>query len=252
MSGKGKKKAPDTRHVAKVISPPPQLVPTDELPHNLGFLWSIDALQIIDNGKHPQRILGVGRSKGNDVVRLWFPPNQKAHFRRIDGNLYRWRMGDSERVHRRERPEKKYAVASVFFQPRQDNFLVTNKDCTQHDIEKEELGWCHIGFYHEEGGLSAVDICGTEFKLAAPANGSSWMPQILPEVYNYDSRGPVPKHYSGPPGGLCGKLALLIGMAAFSADVDRAEAVVEKCFKLGKWLHHQRETGVEETGIGRT
>jgi hypothetical protein len=49
------------------------------------------------------------------------------------------------------------------------------------------------------------------------------MPQVLPEVYNYDSKYTLAKEYIGPTGGLCGKLSILIGLAAFSTGEEDAE-----------------------------
>jgi hypothetical protein len=80
-------------------------------------------------------------------------------------------------------------------------------------------------------------IGGEYSELAAPADGSSWMPQVLPHVYNYDN-SPNRRPLSGEPGGLCGNLSLLIGMEAFSADVNNAEAVVSECFGLNEWKRH--------------
>jgi hypothetical protein len=70
------------------------------------------------------------------------------------------------------------------------------------------------------------------------------MPQVLPEVYDYDTKSPKVPVYTGPSGGLCGRLALLIGMAAFSAAEDQAEACVSRCFMFGEWLRHNFEIGI--------
>jgi hypothetical protein len=213
---------------------------------DFGFLWSIDALEAIYDDMHPPRILSIGSKNSNDIARIWFPPVAKEMFKRQNGNLYRWRVGGSEIVDNIPRPEKTVEVASVFFQPRQENFVAYSKDCTRYDIARDDYGWCQIGFHHHPGYMSEVDIAGESDVLAAPANGSSWMPQVLPEAYNYPIRNPA-KSFTGKPGGLCGRLSLLIGMAAFSAKEEHAEAVVSQCFEFGKWNKH-----MFETGIGRT
>jgi len=163
-------------------------------------------------------------------------------FRRQKGNLYRWRAGVSQLLEDYRRPEKSYQVASVFFQAKQDNFLAVFKDCTKCDIADEIPGWTQIGFHHHSGYMSEVDIAGERDLLAAPANGSTWMPQVIPEVYNYDKNPAL--RFTGQSGGLCGKLSLLIAMAAFSAEVRNAENVVATCFGLGIWRKHQFEIGI--------
>jgi hypothetical protein len=214
------------------------------MPENLGFLWSVDAVQAIYNSKTLPRYLHVGGSKGNDVAALWFPPNRAKQFTSRPGKLHLWKMGESKVVEGTTRLQEPYAVASIFFQARQNSFVVANQDCTKIDLKDCEVGWSYIGFNHVGEGLSAVDFNGQYFQLAAPAKHSTWMPQVLPRVYDYESRGPSGTDYEGPPGGLCGKLALLIGMAAFSTTEELAEQAICECFKLGDWLPHNTEIGI--------
>jgi hypothetical protein len=241
---KVKNKRGGQKHRFKSTTSAQSTISTNELPEDFGFLWSIDPLVATYDEKYPRRYLGVGSSKGNDVARLWFPPNRAKMITRRTGNLYRWSMGESQLVDDMPRPEKKVEVASVFFQAKQDNFVATLKDCTQHNIVDEDVGWSYIGFRHNSGNLSEVDVGGERFLLAAPADGSSWMPQVLPKVYNYDTKSPSAREFRGAPGGLCGRLSLLIAMAAFSAEVNHAEAVVSHCFGVGEWRKHQFATGI--------
>lgn len=239
MSSKGKgKQSKDSRNTSS------NLPSTNEEPENLGFLYSIDALETIYTEKRRPRYLMIASEKGNDIARYWFPPIRAKQFKCQYGNMYRWRAGkESEKLEDYERPEKKFHVASVFFQSQQDNFLAVFKDCTEHDIAAEDQGWSQIGFHHNEGSVSQVDI-GTEYQsLAAPADETSWMPQVIPQVYNYKGENLATK-FGGQPRGLCGKLSLLIAMAAFSAPVDRAEATVRQCFGYKTWRRHQFDTGV--------
>lgn len=211
-------------------------------PKTLSFLWSIQQIESIYDDK-PPRFLNVGGSKGNDIARFWFPNNRAKYFKRHPGNIYRWRMGQSQKLDNFPRPKDKFEVASVFFQARQDNFVAVLRDCTREDISEGEYGWSQICFNHRSG-MSLVDVAGEAFLLAAPADGSSWMPQVLPEVYNYDTKSPSAREFTGHHGGLCGKLSLLIGMAAFSAEERNAEAVVSQCFGFGEWRRHQFATGI--------
>jgi hypothetical protein len=241
MSSKGKGKSKESKDHKSTSKSAAPTIPTDEEPENLGFLYTIDALEATYDEKHPPRILTIGGSKGNDIAHLWFPPNRAKMFKRQKGNMYRWRVGQSQLLDGYRRPEKSFEVASVFFQAQQDNFLAVFKDCTKCEIHEETHGWAQIGFHHS-GYMSEVDIGGERDTLAAPANGSTWMPQVVPEVYNYDKNPEFP--CPGESGGLCGKLSLLIAMAAFSAGVRNAENVVSTCFGLGIWRKHQFETGI--------
>jgi hypothetical protein len=246
MSSKDKRKSKqrrDHKTGSKSGTSAQPTISTDEEPDNLGFLYSIDALETIYDDKHPRRILSVGGTKGNDIARLWFPPVRAKQFKRYPGHIYRWPgVEQSEMLEGYPRPEKKFQVASVFFQAKQDNFLAVFKDCAKYDIADEDYGWSQIGFHHHPGFLSEVDIGGERDLLAAPANGSSWMPQVLPEVYNYDTKSPSAKS-TGQPGGLCGKLSLLIAMAAFSAPVNQAEAIVRQYFGFKAWDEHKFPNG---------
>jgi hypothetical protein len=248
--GKSKKRR-DSKSTSKSGTSAQPTIASSAEPENLGFLYQIDALETSYDEKHPRRILSVGGSKGNDIAKLWFPPIRKQQFKRRPGHLYRWPgEEESEKLEGDERPEnlKKFQVASVFFQAKQDNFLAVFKDCAKYDIADEDYGWSQIGFHRQNhpnfGILSEVDI-GTESPiLVAPADGSSWMPQVVPEVYNYDTKSPSATKFKGHPGGLCGKLSLLIAMAAFSAPVNAAEDVVSKYFGYKTWEKHLFETGI--------
>jgi hypothetical protein len=97
-------------------------------------------------------------------------------------------------------------------------------------------------------GLSYIEpAAGSKLTLFAPADNRTWMPQVLPEVYNYDSKSPRAKEYKGPSGGLCGRLSVLIGMAAFSAEEEDAENIVQTCFGWQRWVEHDAEIGIGST-----
>jgi hypothetical protein len=210
-------------------------------PDNLSFLWKIQAIDTDSDA--PPRYLPVGAGKGNDCFKIRFPQNRAKYFTRQPGNLYRWSNGESELIENPPRLKEKdrYQVASVFFLPQQDNFVVSLRDCTREDIAEGELGWAQIMFNNLSPGLSYVEpAAGSKFTLYAPADNTTWMPQVLPEVYNC----PRAQVYDGPPGGLCGRLSVLIGMAAFSAEETRAEAVVQTCFGWQRWTKHRTDIGI--------
>jgi hypothetical protein len=231
--GSQKKKGPT--HIA---SPRQNEVP-EQIPENLAFLWSVDAVEPSYGDSEPC-IRPASKKEDNHSCHYWFPPNKKKYFKKTKGGLYRWKMGNSTKItndiplHKLER----HSVVSVFFQERQDNFLVTEIDCTLEDVEGADVGWCQIRFHHHEGGLSEAGAAASYDGLGAPALGSSWMPQVLPEVYNYHMKDPKIHKEPVRTGGLCGNLSILIGIAAFSAPVDKAEEAIMHSFKLGKWDRH--------------
>ena len=138
--------------------------------------------------------LCIGGSKGNDNAKFWFPPIRATTVQPSSWASLSMaqREEESEKIEGDKRREnlKKFQVASVFFQAKQDNFLAVFKDCTKHDIADEDYGWSQIWFHHRSGFMSDVDIGGEKPLLAAPADESSWMPQVVPEVYNYDTKSP--------------------------------------------------------------
>jgi hypothetical protein len=115
-------------------------------------------------------------------------------------------------------------------------------DCTAKDVEEEDVGWSQIGFHHKAGDLSEVDIVASHDGLASSALGSSWMPQVLPEVYNHHMKSTKALKKYGTTGGLCGSLSILIGIAAFSAPVDKAEEAIAQSFGLREWRRHNFDT----------
>jgi hypothetical protein len=210
-------------------------------PNNLSFLWKIQPIDT--DAEAPPRYHGVGSGKGNDVFKIKFPQNRHKFFTRRNGNVFRWLNGvsylleDPPRLKDKERLE----IASVFFLPRLDNFVVSIRDCTREDISEGDVGWAQIMFNKVAPGLSYVEpAAAANFHLLAPADGTTWMPQVLPAVYNYPSDRP----YDGPSGGLCGKLSVLIGMAAFSADEAHAEEVVQSSFGWQQWVASHTQIGV--------
>lgn len=243
MFPRPKPKTKDSKNKSKHGSSTAPTTSADVCPENLAFLWSIDTIEP-NEGEARQKYLKVGSSKGSNIAKLWFPPTQRAQFKRLtDGKLYRWCMGESTRCEDDERPGARHDVASVFFQPRQDNFVVTQLDCTRYNVAEATSGWGYIKFDHLADGLSAVDFVAERFGLAAPAHNCPWMPQVLPRVYDYET-SPYVREYHGPSGGLCGKLSLLIGMAAFSVEEEYAEEIISSSFGFGSWTKHSHKEGI--------
>lgn len=236
------KHSKDHKGTHKPGNPAQTTTSTSVKAEDLCFLYTIDVLKPKYDEKYPQRFLMINGKTGNDVAHFWFPPNRAKMFERENGNVYRWRPEETRLLKDFPRPEKKVEVASVFFQARQDNFLAVFRDCAKYNISEGDLGWSQIGFHHNPGFVSEVDIAGQFDLLAAPATGSSWMPQVIPEVYDYDRN--MAARFDGESGGLCGKLSLLIAMAAFSAEERNAENVVATCFRGGMWKKHQFSPGI--------
>ncbi|KAI9744379.1 MAG: hypothetical protein M1818_001908 [Claussenomyces sp. TS43310] len=216
-------------------------------PDDFGFLWSINPVETAFPDAIPR--YGLAKAAKNENAAYWFPPNRKGDLK-FSGKetIYQWRTRGKAEVFCGHRDTlEPYSVASVFIQALQDNFLAVEVDCVKHDVKKRDMGWSQIKFNHLNGnraGLSEVVFRGDRFTLAVPADGSSWMPQVVPAVYNRAIKGP--KRFNGPLysyHGLCGKLALIVSMAAFSAPEDSAEDVVARCFRDQHWLPHEFKHG---------
>jgi hypothetical protein len=222
-----------------------------ELPPGFGFIWSVDDLET----NYPDRIeprynTMSTTSIANDRVKpYWLPPNHRDHYKiKREGNLYRWDTEGSKRVPQFSRKTLSlYSTASVFIQARQDNFLVIDQDCRERDVVELDCGWSQLGFnHHMSSGLSEARFYGRDHPyLAAPANGSTWMPQVVPATYNRPIAGPRRCEVLPPlTGGLCGRLAIILALVAFSADVASVERVIANGFRLGRWLEQDVPVGI--------
>lgn len=217
------------------------------LPDNLEFFWQINAITVNDC---KSRFITLGNDKTNELAAYWFPPNRKEDFTRSSrSEIFRWKAGNSTVFKDFEKLEE-YSIASVFIQAGQNNFVATDCDCMNENVKDREYGWSQIKFSWTESdnrGLSKVTYpykSGEHFTLAVPAAGSTWMPQVLPEVYNRPRIGP--KAYHGDvssSSGLCGNLALLVAMAAFSVHESLATEAIVRCFGDHCWRGHRMEHG---------
>jgi hypothetical protein len=212
------------------------------LPSNFGFLWSIDDVSLTHDGSYQPRYLKPYGSFQNDNVSFWMPPVRTSQFRRTAGNIYRWRLGESSLITGKETLGMEvYSTVSMFYQARQDNFLVARVDCTR---DAQLNGWSQTRFKNKLNNISEVGFFGAKLGLSASAKGSTWMPQLLPQVYDHRARDTGKHRLDTQDGGLCGDLPILFAMAAYSAKVEDAEAVIAECFKLGGWVPHAAELGI--------
>lgn len=215
------------------------------LPPDLGFLWCIKCIKPDYREGYLKRIIRPGDKKmASDSYQLWLPPNKKKGVKITrDGKIYQWRSTGSRECGVKGNLSH-YDTASVFYQARQDNILAAPSDCTEHNVSGA-AGWESIHFKYGEKNRSAVVFTGGQETLAVPADGTTWMPQLIPRTYNAPIRGHCsirqPEH---PYGGLCGKLALLIALAAFSTTEDNAERVVSEHFGNAEWRKHDGEHGI--------
>lgn len=96
-----------------------------------------------------------------------------------------------------------------------------------------------LSFNHKQGPqgswYSSIGVTGSEQLLAAPGS-RHWMPQLVPEIYDYDRRqaGPVPTS-----AGLIGDLPILFGLVAFSAPPEQLSHVLISCMQPNAWLPHR-------------
>lgn len=216
------------------------------MPWDFSFLWSIDDLETVyPDNVPPEKIPLAGRT--NSRASYWLPPNKRSHYKnKRSGKVYRWFKGKSTLMENKRKPFVGYSTASVFIQARQSNFLVFEGDCRDKNIADVECGWSQLTFkHHGSSGLSEAEFFG-KYKdhLCAPSNGS-WMPQVVPATYDPPTRGP--RKYEGKPissGGLCGRIAIIFALAAFSTEPERVEDVIVSCFGLGFWTPHLSPIGI--------
>jgi hypothetical protein len=129
-------------------------------------------------------------------------------------------------------------------------------DVTTDSLQLSPYDWQSVGFHHfysdsslanatsvtPYGGirnLSCLDFAGGEPRLAAPGN-PSWVDELLPKVYDYQATSTSSLPVSG---GLCGKLALILSLLAFSCHPNYLEGVLYYSFGRGDYRPHNCPTG---------
>ncbi|KAI9839049.1 MAG: hypothetical protein M1837_002267 [Sclerophora amabilis] len=211
------------------------------VPTGLSFVFRIDPLAP-DYSRQPKRAY--------PPQGYWGPPTLPNAYARTTGNLHRWRDGfvtpilhtDPAYISYTQATLELYSVMSLFAQVQTNNILGIERDCMQINMDRWGIDWTPLSFRHV-GGMSSVELYENNAHLSAPAT-PNLMPQLLPEVYNYYQCSQDVG--LGPPlqEGLCGKLSLLLALAAFSGPPEMLDSILTGCLRPGRWnshsLHHGR------------
>lgn len=186
----------------------------------------------------------VYRSHGPESTETgdWCPPKEKKSLQGYDSRWYLWAEGrmaeisDPGSSHR-----EKHSSASLFVRDQHETLLAANLDATQDEFSRvQHACWREIKFYLNRttnGDYSFVDYAGqsTETPATMPAH---MVPQLLPQIYNGSS--------SRTNRGLVGRLPILIGLAALSAEPAHVNEVLTNSIRLGSWRHHGHRNGRRE------
>ncbi|KAI4124599.1 MAG: hypothetical protein LQ338_004718 [Usnochroma carphineum] len=186
------------------------------------------------------------RRTGGDGNNFWAPPNRKNAYHRNEtgAKLFRWRGGTMREIPYGQPGLSSYGAATVFGQhPDTDHLLAVDFDAETRDVAEQYGGWKVLSFNHQfllgppESYYSFVSLTGQEQLLAAPGS-PKWMPELLPKIYDYDSRrqtSNIPKS-----AGLIGQLPILFALPAFSAPPGKLSDVLTNSMRPNRWEHHGR------------
>jgi hypothetical protein len=178
------------------------------------------------------------RRVSDPPVALWLPPTKREAFTAIaDTNWHYWYEGTVHNVPIPNREHiKPYRTSSIFWSHERQAFLQIPCDCTEID-EEEAMGghnqdvpvtWSRISFHNEIRGNRCLSLIGYGHEMnSLGARGSpSWMPELLPDVYQY--QGAQQKETCQ----LAGDLSVLLGLAAFSIT---PQSSIQQVGALLKW-----------------
>lgn len=173
----------------------------------------------------------------------FIPPEKRHGYMRGDGPalLLRWMGGRLSQVQQTDPIRKvkllSYNTATVFTQNDDTPHLLTVSFDARAKNVRDEGGWRPMGFNHvqigsTDGYYSYVLHCGPERHIAAPGS-PHWMPQLLPDWYQYSSQSSEPRTQAG----LIGELPLLMALAAFSTPPTEM-GVLLTSVQPGAWSPH--------------
>lgn len=173
---------------------------------------------------------------------FWAPPDIRTGYTPGPTMLFRWMGGIITRVAANDpiRPsiQQTYSVATVFTQnPDTPHLLVVPFNALRTHAYQNPGGWRPLTFRHvrlnnTQRAYSAVSPVGDRQHIAARGS-THWMPQLLPNVYDYQTGSPRVQ------AGLIGNIPILIALAAFSAPPAALEAVLTNCVQPNAWRPHQ-------------
>jgi hypothetical protein len=181
---------------------------------------------------------------------LWLPPTECKAFTAIaDTNWHYWYEGTVYEVPIQKRKEiQLYSTSSIFWSHDRQAFLHIPCDCTEIDLKKAmggdkkdvPLRWGKISFHNETKHNQCLSLIGYGFeKNQLGAKGSSrWVPELLPEIYQYQGTTQQGACH------LAGDLSILLGLAAFSTSpqtpVKEIGAYLKRTAAGTEWASHGR------------
>lgn len=214
-------------------------VPASSIPPYLSFIFQIESLRP-NYQNQPRRTTSTG---------AWAPPTLQNAYTTVSRTFWRWQSGRVTAIPASDATLRatlhRIDVASLFSQdPDTPHLLVVPFDVRTRNVRDYGRGWLPITFdhirVHSTSGLreyySSVSDIGDEAHIAAPGQGF-WMPQLLPDWYNYrQPSDALPRTHIG----LIGKLPILLALAVFSAPAaNLAEAMGS--LQPGTWSPHRHQ-----------
>ncbi|KAL9598628.1 MAG: hypothetical protein Q9219_004373 [cf. Caloplaca sp. 3 TL-2023] len=192
----------------------------------------------------------------HDIERLpiWMPPTRRNAFIRGAGSMMiRWKGGRVTEDMTSNISERSnytpYKCFTLFSQrPGIDHLYAVPFDVERKDVSEHYGGWQFLHFDHiprprTHEMYSSVDAPAEHPRLAAPAT-SHWIPQLVPNIYNYDLREVDPQPAIPPiSAGLIGSLPILFALAAFSAPPNMLAQTLFGSLRPNTWLKHDSPDG---------
>jgi hypothetical protein len=181
---------------------------------DLGFCFSIKSIT-------PDHTVQESRY-GPPPDSLWMPPDSKVAFTVTeDTGYYHWSRGTVKKMRPSQHADiRNYGSTSMFWCHDRQAFLQVPYDCTEKNVSEESryggrLDWAKLTFHHRAICGRRVSLVGYGFEHSQLGTKAPrrWMPNLLPEVYEYHgwSESQVLCH-------LGGELSIIIGLIAFSAS----------------------------------
>lgn len=190
------------------------------------------------------------RRFSNPPDTLWIPPTRKEAFTIVaETRWHYWDNGSVSGVPPEKLGQiKPYSTTSMFWGNDRQAFLHVPCDCTAVSVKNAKggrekdmlLDWAKISFCHKRVVNRCLSLIGYHYeKNELGAKGSPyWMPQLLPEVYQYAG---VPEYEGSCL--LAGDLSVLLSLAAFSIEPQPQMQIIgrllQKTSQGTEWHRHQ-------------
>ena len=172
----------------------------------------------------------------------WSPPTIRTGYTIRSSSLFLWRGGTMAHIAAQEQVRHPlgpiHSAATVFTQnPDTPHLLVVPFDARRRDLIGYPGAWRPLTYPNvpisgPQRTYSSV-LANADRQHIAAQGSSRWMPQLLPRVYDDQSRS------TRIQAGLIGSIPLLIALAAFSAPISFLPSVLTSCLRPQRWQPHQ-------------